>query len=1175
MRPFIVGVDPETLWLTLPPVAPSSAPSAIIPSSDWDSFDGGSYDDLRRRFEGKPLDHDHDDRDYFPSSDPAGPPRKAAPTLLDSYRSSPFDRLPFEPLPPVLEVEESPFDSSDDDDDEFDTSSLSSCEPDRTIDDDMASSLAFGQAAAGTGVGASVDMDTPFGIGGSPTGPAASLQQLYPGSVAPSFDLSAWLDSPIPDVDRAHSPVPPPSASPSASSSITIPSLLPSAQFQPAPAPLQARHQPQPYRPPIDPRAFAALQQQAQPPAPRDPATSSPLVDLLRDQASREARSTSLPPPSQPKPLRRRTQDSADIPSIAAYYYPSLFPQSPKGDGMATLAPTPPASGRVEAKSPKLKQRTTADAQGNVDEPPSKAGSNRREAVYRLGNLGLEGLNGQKRPHLPSLYSSYAPLPTPSSGSDSNSGTPSPLPTPYPTASDNVSGPSTDHPLSEAERGDIWDRLKRDFAGIDPAVLRGPFRQLALRSLKENGVLAATQASQISPASMVKRPAQTTTAAGQAQHLQTPRANPSRAGPARTTVSPKEAFVDYDDVSHRLSGRVSSPRPPLGGLGLFGAALMERNPSSPITFTGSPASSGTKAARLAAAPPMDRRTSMPEVWSRHHHHPSTGSAAGPPTPGGTVGGQHGFERRGSPSSGLRLPPHQLPKNAMRISDGHHPLSGTSGAQDLAGLAAGQEPVLLDTMVDDYSPSSEEDPSPPVPEPLGASLFGPISDVKTLTPGGHVVVRSAEGSYFPQGITGADDDDAESQPYVTAAVPSSLSVGGKSLPGSKGRSQSHPPHGGTRTSGRTRAVRRRSSTSSPEASVDGDDGTGDVPMAKTKSASSRGGTTTATTARHSDAGGRRHVPATPHRHDDDEEEEEYDEEDEQEEDEDELEDDEGDEDYAELGGGSAGRVKAAHARSKPTTSSGGGRSGAGRKRKQTAAAAAAAGLDSLSDTSSTGPPSKKRQRHDDSGAGSASSPRGWGTHVSAEQRKVHGRSGHGSIRCDFVYPDSGERCDVVFRRPYDLARHKETIHEAKGKKKQQWVCEECKGSFSRKDALMRYVCVSCSRFGLGRLTLGSIVGTAGSATTTAASDRRLPPSTRPQRSLTVTITSPFRPRFTVISVPSADPRPRSRSRPLSVCALFEPPAAGWPRFVHDRVKHERDANARAMRWQRRDCTVYGR
>lgn len=1046
MRPFIVGVDPENLWLTLP-AAPSLGSGSLFPTFDSDL-------DLDLAFNEGKQKSALDEEDYSPSTSPTSPTSVAAGTLklpslirpaTRSYSSSHLDRLGFAPLSPVPEASDS------EDGDGFDPSLPSSCDGeededeegvarfDWLEDEEMASSLAYGGIGAGNAATVN-DMDVPFGIGGSPTGPAN--QQLYPaaaGYADPPFDLLQWLIN----NDDVHSPLGAVAGPSSASAGgAMVPPLL-GAQYQTAPSPLQSRFTPdrqRPYRPPQAPSGLPGVGPPTQP-APAQ--SSSPMVDLLREQVAGGGRSTSLPPPSQPKPLRRRTQDSADIPSIASSYYSTLFPQPPKGDGMATLAPTPPASGTVEAQSPKLKQR----AAGTVEGAQGAATATKKEgkpALYRLGNLGLEGLNGQKRPALPSMYSSYAPLPTPSSGSSSGSGTPSPLPTPYPSNPNNadnfqqaVSGPTTDHPLSEAETRDIWERLKRDFAGVDPANLRGPFRQLALQSLKENGIVPQVIGGAANPANMTKRPLPPATVA----QPHTPRQAPSGAAAnlsagekaARLTVSPKEAFLDYDDVSHRLSdparGR-SSPRPL--STALFGAALMERNPSSPITFTGSPQSGGK--GRLAA-PAMDRRTSMPEVWAKngtlHHHFNAHGG--GPPTPGGGGAGQHVLERRSSPSSGLRLPPHQLPKNAMRISEGAH----HDGLHAQASSSAEQATLPLE-MVDDYSPSSEEDPSPPVPEALGAPLFGPISDVKSqLTPGGHVVVRSSGDSYFPQGITGGDGAEGEGLRYLAAPSGNEAkgAKGGKTLP-SKGRSQSHPPEAGTRTSGRARMIRRRSSTSSPEGSDDDEDE--DVPMIPATSRAS---------GRHSDGGaqwstGKRRAPVQPETPDDDEEEDEEMEEDdeEKEEDEDELEDDD-DDDYAEAGG--ASHKPATSARRKAATTS------SGRKRKSAASVAA----DSLSDGSSAaaGGPSKKRQRHD------TSSPRGWGTHVSAEQRKAHGRSGHGSIKCDFVDPQTGERCDVVFRRPYDLARHKETIHEAKGKKKQQWVCGQCKGSFSRKDALMR--CVS--------------------------------------------------------------------------------------------------------------------
>lgn len=99
-------------------------------------------------------------------------------------------------------------------------------------------------------------------------------------------------------------------------------------------------------------------------------------------------------------------------------------------------------------------------------------------------------------------------------------------------------------------------------------------------------------------------------------------------------------------------------------------------------------------------------------------------------------------------------------------------------------------------------------------------------------------------------------------------------------------------------------------------------------------------------------------------------------------------------------------------------------------------------------SDAGPPNKRRRRVPGSaggGDGAASSGAG-------------ASGGSGSIVCNHVNSD-GSVCGVIFRRPYDLARHKETIHGEglKGEKvkAKEWRCAECGGTFSRKDALLRH------------------------------------------------------------------------------------------------------------------------
>ncbi|GAA5980915.1 hypothetical protein JCM11641_005483 [Rhodosporidiobolus odoratus] len=92
----------------------------------------------------------------------------------------------------------------------------------------------------------------------------------------------------------------------------------------------------------------------------------------------------------------------------------------------------------------------------------------------------------------------------------------------------------------------------------------------------------------------------------------------------------------------------------------------------------------------------------------------------------------------------------------------------------------------------------------------------------------------------------------------------------------------------------------------------------------------------------------------------------------------------------------------------------------------------------SNTSSSAPPTKRRRRQPNSSLSAAAGPN--------------------AIRCDHVNAD-GSQCGVAFRRPYDLNRHKESIHgEGVGGEKmksKEWVCAQCNGTFSRKDALLRH------------------------------------------------------------------------------------------------------------------------
>ncbi|GAA5850885.1 hypothetical protein JCM3766R1_005912 [Sporobolomyces carnicolor] len=112
--------------------------------------------------------------------------------------------------------------------------------------------------------------------------------------------------------------------------------------------------------------------------------------------------------------------------------------------------------------------------------------------------------------------------------------------------------------------------------------------------------------------------------------------------------------------------------------------------------------------------------------------------------------------------------------------------------------------------------------------------------------------------------------------------------------------------------------------------------------------------------------------------------------------------------------------------------------------------------------SMAPPPKRRRRGAATGSSSTTTTTPTTTTGNKATKTTTGRKSKGAITCDYVSSTDGTVCGVVFRRPYDLARHKETIHGVTlrgdklppGKAK-EWKCKECGGTFSRKDALLRH------------------------------------------------------------------------------------------------------------------------
>lgn len=69
-----------------------------------------------------------------------------------------------------------------------------------------------------------------------------------------------------------------------------------------------------------------------------------------------------------------------------------------------------------------------------------------------------------------------------------------------------------------------------------------------------------------------------------------------------------------------------------------------------------------------------------------------------------------------------------------------------------------------------------------------------------------------------------------------------------------------------------------------------------------------------------------------------------------------------------------------------------------------------------------------------------------------------------VRCNIVAPATGQECGLLFKRAYDLLRHKQTVHAETGQKK-DWACGQCGSSFSRKDALLRHCRIRSHESGL--------------------------------------------------------------------------------------------------------------
>ncbi|BGP45745.1 hypothetical protein JCM10450v2_001575 [Rhodotorula kratochvilovae] len=717
------------------------------------------------------------------------------------------------------------------------------------------------------------------------------------------------------------------------------------------------------------------------PPSPRFASPVRPaLFRVQGDGSYRGERAASVPAPEPPRPMRRKTQESKDWPS----FYSSGSSSSSSMSSNAYL-PTPQLG---QAPVP-------LSASGYVDEPASYA----TPTAANPGNP-FDAANLILSPAAQYLFYTQRQAPVP---------------------------PHTDHPLLPSEQSDLLDRVRRDLLDVDLSSIKGPLRALALSGAdRESTPLAcAYTASTPLRASAPPMPA-VQAAVAQAQQL-TPKSALLRSPAAEDalsagTVSPQEAFLDYDEVDSRLH----DPRDPLYAAGAarefgvgVGASLFAPLPSaagaSPAPFAPSPLrerSATPIAANAAAATAPDaahphRRGphpfSVPQnavTWAERR------SQSGTHLVGGVVDGDADDDDGDFGSS-------QEADEAERDDAADEGARAKDAVRRQAGLGAGfgafsnkdvdLKPASLASGRPAAEPSEEERRRYGLDE-VGKPLFGvaPLAgagaeDVKPQvgaagTVGGKTLPRT--------GATGYPVAPAQAQGQFAPPAPAAAST----LPPPSGMSAFQ--HELMKQKAQLAATASSSGTSTPRRAAAASALAGLNALPELYGPASSGAPSPATeevpaAARPARQRKRSRAARAMYGEESDE-----------------------------AGAGAAGDDDDGHesdASYHSSASSFAGTRGGG----------------------GGGPTPKRRRRAPGAGAGaggSASSTRA-------------GSAAPGSIRCDHLNAD-GSVCGVVFRRPYDLARHRETIHnESLGGEKlktvKEWRCHECDGTFSRKDALIRH------------------------------------------------------------------------------------------------------------------------
>ncbi|KAK4048755.1 hypothetical protein OIV83_004521 [Microbotryomycetes sp. JL201] len=591
--------------------------------------------------------------------------------------------------------------------------------------------------------------------------------------------------------------------------------------------------------------------------------------------------------------------------------------------------------------------------------------------------------------------------------------------------------PSTDHPLSLPEQQDLLDRVRRDLNGVDLDTIKGPLRALALAPQNDND-LAAT-------ANSVYASSQPAYGSQQAVERE-------REEMLRKTVSPQEAFLDYDDVDHRLSH--SSPRS-------LGASLF-----APLPHRTSPVL--THQLQPPRTPPLvatvKSTTKSPRASTNGSTVASTSTAVAPTSPSAT--GAAGLLT--SPRSSARKAQHPfaVPENAIswleRTTSNGNLATGDDMADFEKGGSSSDDP-------DDDGPDDDVDDK---------GVFGGRDGGggKTKADGSvvHPDKQRARSLSLPNDEVTESDLRTKTTQINLSALPPLINDGAATLARDEAEQETtgaeadqDAPFG---LEGSDPLLADRYEVPPPPKSADMTPAFGFAPPPPPGAAGSGQIETAAEHAVYTNGqsdgeaqGGDGYVSARIPRPKRD-----------RTTSKDADADAEGEYYYFDNDQNSSDDYYGAPPPPPHVIrrASGGG-GGVRRKRSRTPGFGASSDEDGTfqddDDDDAWGSDFGSRRRKSGVDKNGAPNKR---RRRAPNKRQPGDPDAPGGIACPHVNKD-GSVCGTVFRRPYDLARHRETIHNEgiKTGKKVEWTCKECGGSFSRKDALIRHARIRNHRSGL--------------------------------------------------------------------------------------------------------------